>query len=216
MILCSRLGLRKLHKRGCSGKGLFSIWSTPPSYPNRSRCQREVLDAEKAEGARIVAEYRAAEQLAAENDLGARQSKLEDSAINPYKKLSPVEIQTLQEEIRQCNHGEYLVALQQQRELRDTAADLAKTILARLVKSFDEELRETAWQFEEQLAKDFIPLSNHAGDDFEAWHTPHVVARHAWRELAKSALRNMSAENAVGSIQFLATSEERVPLFPWF
>src|SRR6267142_2039876 len=23
MILCSRLGLRKLHKRGCSGKGLF-------------------------------------------------------------------------------------------------------------------------------------------------------------------------------------------------
>lgn len=191
--------------------GCPPIWSTPPSYPSRIRCQRDVLPEEFKEATLLVAAFREAEEIAAANDLNARQNKLDDQ--NPMKKLSPVERQQVQEEIRNCNHAEFLVALQQMREYRDVACDLAKTILGRLVQGFNEELNERAWAAEERLAQDFIPFLNQG--NWELHRQPDVVARHAWRELCRNALRYLSHENSIGSIQWLATQEENTPSVPW-
>jgi hypothetical protein len=189
------------------------LWSTPPSYPNRSRCQRDVLDAERKEAARIVDEYREAEKLSADNDLSWRQKQLYDHSLNPAKKLTPEQCQAIQVEMISCDHQKWLSAQSQLRELRGVAGDLARTILERLAKSFDAELQERALEAESRLTADFIPLQN--GQDWELHHSPDVVKRHCWRELAKNAIRYLNQENSIGAIQWLATSEEHVPNVPW-
>jgi hypothetical protein len=187
------------------------IWNTPPSFPNRSRCADVVLEHEKTEAALIVREYRKAEQLAADNDLGARQSKLED--MNPMKKLAPEQRQAIQKEIQSCDRQQFLVAITELRELRESAADLAKTILQRLIVSFDEDLNDRALEAEGRLMKDGIALQNQG--DWELWRMPFVVNAHSWREVCRNAFRNINGENAVGAIQWLATDEENVPSVPW-
>ncbi len=188
-----------------------SIWQTPPSFPNRSRCQADVLEAEKTEASLIVREYRRTEELYALHDINARQHALDD--LNPMKKLDPAQRQAINREIVSCDHQQFLVAIHQFRELRKSAEDLAKTILGRLVKSFDDELNERALEAEERLTKDFIPLKN--GNDWECWRQPFVTNCHSWREVCRNALKNLNAENSIGAIQWLATTEENTPSVPW-
>jgi hypothetical protein len=204
------------------------LWSAPPSFPTRARCQKVVLDAEREEAEKLVREYRAAEQLSAANDINLRQHKLDEGGPvlvshsmfgsvvgggNPRKQLSIEERLALQKEIHSCNHETFLIAEATLRELRESALDLAKVILPRLVQSFDAELNERALRVEEELTEDLIPLQN--GSDYELWHRSDVIARHAWRELARNAANNLNVENAIGCIQFLCTSEENTPAVPW-
>jgi hypothetical protein len=199
--------------RGVPGWLSCELWSTPPSYPSREHCQRVVLDAERQEGERIVAEYREAEKLSADNDLSWRQKQLYDHSLNPAKKLTPEECQQIQREMITCDHQQWLVAQAQLRELRETAGDLARTILERLVKSFDDELQDRAVEAESRLAEDSIPLQN--GDSWELWRVPSVVNRHCWRELARNAIRYLNFENSIGCVQWLATDEQGCPNVPW-
>ena len=99
------------------------------------------------------------------------------------------------------------------RELRETALDLAKIILSRLLKSFDEELSALACEAEGRLAEDFIPLQNQG--DWELHHMPEILYRHSWREIIRNWSKNICPENGVAAIQWLATSEEHVPQLSW-
>ena len=66
--------------RGCLGN---PRWQTPPSFPSRDRCQRDVTKEERAAGELIVKEYREQEAIARDNDLGSRQSEL--GSTNTYR-----------------------------------------------------------------------------------------------------------------------------------
>lgn len=193
--------------------GCPPIWKTPPSFPSRIRCQRDVLNDEREAAAGIVSLYRGNEKIASDHDLGMRQNRLDESAINPMRRLTPLEIQTIRKEMVSCDHQQHIIAQSELNELRESAADLASLILQRLIISFDEELNERAWEAEDRLTKDFIPLKN--GDDYGLWRMPDVVNRHAWREIARNWLKNLSHENSVGAIQWLASSEEHVPQPSW-
>jgi hypothetical protein len=173
------------------------LWPSPPSFPSRARCQRDVLDSEREEAERIVAEYREAEKLSADNDM---------------KQLTIEQRLALQKEIRECNHEAFLAAEANLCELRQVALDMAKVILQRLTESFDAELSERALRVEADLTEDLIPLRN--GADYELWRRSDVIARHSWRELARNAARNLNHENSVGCIQWLCTSETETPTVP--
>jgi hypothetical protein len=190
-----------------------ALWSAPPSYPPRARCQREVLDAEKAEAARLVAEFREAERISADNDLGRRQAQLYDSSLNPAKRLTAEQIQVIHREITTCDHQKFLTAETNLHELRASALDLARTILTQLIASFDRELTEVALAAEAQLLAEDVPLENQG--DWELWHNASVVRRHAWRELARNSLRYLSPENSIGACQWLCSGEENTPNVPW-
>jgi hypothetical protein len=210
---------------GAPGWLSCSIWSSPPSYPSRQRCQRDVLSLEFQEALKIVSEYREAEALFAANDISVRQHKLEESVPvvaqpngwilsgNPMRRLTFEERFALQKEVEGCDHDKYLAAEAKLRELRKTAADLAKTVLGRLVKSFDAELNAAAIEAENRLAEIGLPLKN--GNDFELHRHADILCRHSWREVSKSALRNLNLENAVGTCQWLCTFEEGVPGVSW-
>jgi hypothetical protein len=204
------------------------LWPSPPSFPSRARCQRDVLDSEREEAERIVAEYREAEKLSADNDIALRQHQLDDAAPpmvnssefghiigggNPMKQLTIEQRLALQKEIRECNHEAFLAAEANLCELRQVALDMAKVILQRLTESFDAELSERALRVEADLTEDLIPLRN--GADYELWRRSDVIARHSWRELARNAARNLNHENSVGCIQWLCTSETETPTVPW-
>ena len=189
-----------------------ALWSAPPSYPPRTRCQKDVLDIEREEAARIISEYRENEKLAADNDLTSRNDALWHAEHNEMRKLPPVEKQRIQREITQCNHRDFLVAQSRLNELKVDAADLAKTILGRLIKSFDVELNDRAWEAEERLVADFIPLHN--GDSWELWNSSEILFRHSWRAVVRHKLGQPDHSIAVGTIQWLCTTEERVP-FAW-
>jgi hypothetical protein len=219
--------------------GCPPIWSTPPDYPSRSRCQSVVLDTERQEAERIVAEYRKAEKLSAANDLNWRQSQLHNSS----KGLTGEQAQQILREMLKGESKDFMAAQAQLRELRDAAIDLATTILSRLVKSFDAELQKRAIENEQRLERCGVPLSNSLAwqqwnrirsertstilivqtplppepvtEDYELWHDPATLIPHSWRELARNALRNLDSTNAIGAVQWLATSEEHVPNVEW-
>jgi hypothetical protein len=197
------------------------------------RCQADVLEAEKAEAVKMIAEYREAETLHATNDIAARNHKLEESGAvitpadvirgrnpgicpgggNPMKRLTLEERLAIEAELKACDHQQFLVACSQLQELRESAVDLAKTILGRLVKSFDAELAKAALEAEARLETIGLPIGNHAY--WELHHNPELLARHSWREMARNAIRNLNMENSIGSVQWLATTEATTQSVPW-
>jgi len=56
-------------------------------------------------------------------------------------------------------------------ELRVDASELAKTILQRLIQSFDEELNVVALAAKARLTERGIPLANPDRSDWELWHS---------------------------------------------
>ena len=188
------------------------LWNTPV-FPSRERCQREVLDAERVEAERIIREYREAEKTSADNDLGWRQKQLYDHSLNPAKRLTAEQCQMIHREMLTCDGMKFELAQVQMRALQETAGDLARTILERLIKSFDEELLARTVEAEQRLIDDGIPLQT--GQDWELWRDPSLLRRHCWREVTKNAIRYLNPENTIGCVQWLATSEENTPNVPW-
>ena len=155
-------------------------WATPPSLPRRERCWRDVLDAERAEGLRLVAVFRQNEELERENDIGAitgRITQLDGSRMPAHHD----EAQNLRAKREKCDHQQWLIAVSNLRELRASAYDLSKVILERLVDSFNDELNGVALDAEKRLTDAGIPLSNPEGNDWELWHSVEVTWRHSWK-----------------------------------
>ena len=86
-------------KRSVPGFLGNQLWPTPPSFPSRARCQKDVLPIEVEEGAKLIEEYRQCERIARDNDLGARNDELWQGAHNERRKITDERRQQLNKEL---------------------------------------------------------------------------------------------------------------------
>ena len=175
---------------------------------------KAVHDYEREEAAQIVSDFRENEVRAAANDIGARQSMLDDHAHNPFKMLSPTRLREINVEILECSPDIYAATQERAKEVRFHAYDLATIILARLVQVFDAEMQQAAIAAERRLVEAGIPLHNPDKSDWELWHQNEILYRHAWRECCRNKHDSLDMNDALGAIQWLATDEANPP-FTW-
>lgn len=212
-----------------------------PYHPRRERCQEVVTEQERADAAEILADLRANEAKARDNDIAGRTQEIKnlEAAGRPDGFITA---QKLRKEVLECEHEAFLVATAEIRERQEEAAAIVTTILSRLVDSFTEELNALLLAREADLLRLDFPIVEErmpegnvfkdgslGGRPSKHWvllTQKEVVAIHSCLGLAKHLLAKfVSGENgytrqeivasrAIEALKFFCTSEA-APGFSW-
>jgi hypothetical protein len=192
-------------------------WNHVPhsGHPTRPRCQEVATDQERAQGAALISEYRAAEKLSSDHNIESRSEGL--------RYLKGVGLELARREIAACNHDTFLAAEAKLAELRKAAYDLVEPIMKRLVKSLGDQLCAEALAAEARLTQLGLPLQapkhlDLKGELVEGEFSLHsdMLCKAIWsqRFTLEKSLAGLSPSNAIPAVQFLLTSEESTP-FQW-
>jgi hypothetical protein len=195
---------------------------------------------ERAKAARIISEFREAEKLAADNDIGATTAKiaqLERSGVSQ----EAVEAQALRKNLMLRDHQLFLQAQDKILILIDDAAELVKPILDRCIESYDSELNSTALQLEATLERLQFPLFAEVVNGaslykdgrqpgptiklWKLWERDECTFLHSCREVCRNlrqkfdgvehySTAEIKRERAIPTMLYLCTSEE-VPAYSW-
>jgi hypothetical protein len=177
-------------------------------FAPRERCQSVSTPGEREAAVRLVKAVRDAEAISALNDIDSRQRELD----RPLGRVKGVGAELLRREMSACDHDAFLAAQAELAKLRGEALALIKPFLKRLVASFDEALNASAIEAEQRIKAEGIPLI--IGN---AWtlHSDGVCLTLWFRRVkASKLLSEITADTAVGAVQFFLTSEEHTP-FSW-
>jgi hypothetical protein len=215
-------------------------WKNVPYFPQRARCQEVTTDIERAKAARIIAEFRAAEKLAANNDIAGLTSKIaqmERSGISQ----EAVEAQALRKDLVARDHQIYLASQDKIVTLIDEAAELVKPILDRCIQSYDDELNSTALQAEATMERLAFPLFTEQVNGmnlykdgrqpgpgiklWRLWERDECTCLHSCREVVRNLRQKFDGqahysaleikrERAIPTMLYLCTSED-VASFAW-
>ena len=179
-------------------------WNEVPTagLPIRARCQRIANDDERAAGARLIAEYRAAEEISSRNDIESRQSEL--------ARLKGIPAELMKREIATCDYNAWAQAQERLRELREEAFLLVVPIFRRLVQSLDGELNENAIASEQRLDRAGLPVRLGA----EWCLHEDMLCRAIWSQrnvVEKTFARFQEHRDGIGACQYFLTDETNVP-----
>ena len=182
-------------------------WNHTPreGVVTRPRCQQIVNDAEREAGAKIIAEFREHEALAAANDIAHKQSETQ------Y--LKGVALELKQREIRACDHAIFERELGELARLREEAFLLVTPVFRRLIQSLDDELNAAALESERRLDAAGLPIKS--GSEWLAHEDILCAALWSRRDKAEKTFAVFQERrDGIGAAQYFLTSEEHVP-FSW-
>jgi hypothetical protein len=188
-------------------------WNEVPTagIPTRSRCQRIASDDERKAAAKLISEYRAAEEISRDNNIEGKTERLNQSYR--IKTMSGVEQENLRREIQKADHEKYLAAEAKLRELRKEAFVMVEKIFTRLIESLNSKLYEAAAAAEQRLDAAGLPVKN--GDLWMLHDDAICKALWSCRHVAEKTLVELQGhQDGIGACQFFLTEEQGVP-FQW-
>ena len=211
-------------------------WRVVPACPERSRAQQVVLAEEKEEAKAILVAFRQASEVAANNDLVAKNAQIRQLEASSRGE-DIAEAQRLRKLLPSCSHDEHLVAKADMRESICDAAELAKPILERLLLSFHDELVQYAAFREESMERLGLPLfqtsmpadtiynlaeksvSKRPEVYWELWSSKECDVLHSCREVCRNIRSKFDGQKhqtlpetlndlAIPTLTYLCTDEE--------
>ena len=104
-------------------------WNEYPvgGIPPRERCQSVANEDERQQAVKLVQQYRAQKEIAAANDIEARQKSFDA----PFRAPKGIDAEMLRREMAKCDHGAFLAAQDELTKLRREAAALIVPFLKR-------------------------------------------------------------------------------------
>jgi hypothetical protein len=182
-------------------------WNEVPTAgtPTRPRCQRIANDDERKAAARLISEYRAAEEISRDNDIEGRTHRLNQS----YRihTMSGVEQEHLRREIAKADNAKFTEAETRLAELREEAFLLIVPVFRRLIASLDGELNENALESEQRLDRAGIPVKD--GGEWALHGDMLCCALWSQRRTAEKTFDAFQEHrDGVSAAQYLCTEED--------
>jgi hypothetical protein len=181
-------------------------------WPQRSECQKAATAEEKSTGERIIAEYRAMEKQAEDNDVGLARVRIRNPECTAFEQ------ERIREKIRGMSEEKFNGAQSRLNELCEESIKLVRPIFERLVEAFDKELNAVSLQRESELQAMGIPLYYDRVDsagypyrEFPVHADPIVTGWQCRRECVRHRSLNVDGKTPLAACNSFASTSRRFP-----